>query len=145
MDGIAGGHTIGLAQCFTFKRRLFNYQGTGTSDPTLDSSLLSNLQTICPNPDTSNTNLAPLDSMSTYRFDNNYYSNLINKKGLLESDQALMSDSRTAGLVNSYNSDPMLFYKEFGVSMVKLGSVGVISGRNGQIRKKCGSVNLKNY
>ncbi|KAJ7946025.1 Peroxidase [Quillaja saponaria] len=83
---LSGGHTIGYAQCSNFQRRLFDFQGSGMPDPTLDSSLLSNLQGVCPNEDNSNTNLAPLDTASSYKFDNAYYTNLISNTGLLESD-----------------------------------------------------------
>ncbi|CAK9179712.1 unnamed protein product [Ilex paraguariensis] len=138
---LSGGHTIGLAQCFTFKRRLFDFKGSGKPDPSLDSSVLSSLRSTCPNADGSNTKLAPLDSQSTYSFDNLYYQNLVNKTGLLESDQALMDDPKTAAMVNSYSMYPFLFSQDFAASMVKLGNVGLLTGKAGEIRKKCGSVN----
>ncbi|KAL7206573.1 hypothetical protein ACSBR2_019314 [Camellia fascicularis] len=138
---LSGAHTIGYAQCFTFKRRLFNFKGSGNPDPTLDSSLLSNLKTTCPNVDKSNNMLAPLDTATSYMFDNAYYKNLVSNLGLLESDQALMGDPRTAAMVNSYSMYPFLFFQDFGASMVKLGSVGVLTGQAGEIRKQCGSVN----
>lgn len=103
--------------------------------------MLSNLQSTCPNTDGSNTNLTPLDIQSVTRFDNAYYRNLINNSGLLESDQALMSNSQTADMVKSYSLYPYLFYKDFAASMVKLGNLGVLTGQTGQIRKVCGSVN----
>ncbi|TYH78049.1 hypothetical protein ES332_D04G198700v1 [Gossypium tomentosum] len=139
---LSGAHTIGFAQCFTFKNRLFNFRGSGKPDPMLDSSALTNLQTMCPNIDSSNTNLAPLDSGSMYRFDNKYYTNLVNNAGLLESDQVLMQDSKTAAMVNSYSMNSFLFGNDFGTSMAKLGNIGVLTGNKGQIRKKCGAVNV---
>ncbi|XVF01202.1 hypothetical protein REPUB_Repub04eG0068100 [Reevesia pubescens] len=139
---LSGAHTIGYAQCFTFKRRLFNFRGSGKPDPTLDASALNSLQSMCPNTNSSNSNLAPLDSASAYRFDNMYYTNLVNNIGLLESDQALMGDSKTAAMVNSYSTNSYLFWNEFATSMAKLGNLGVLTGGKGQIRKKCGSVNL---
>ncbi|KAG5625123.1 hypothetical protein H5410_010341 [Solanum commersonii] len=137
---LSGAHTIGFAQCFTFKRRLFNYQDSGKPDPILDSSMLSNLQSTCPE-EGSNTKITPLDIQSVTRFDNAYYRNLMNNTGLLESDQALMSNSETADMVKSYSLYPYLFYQDFAASMVKLGNVGVLTGETGQIRKVCGSVN----
>ncbi|KAI4318389.1 hypothetical protein MLD38_032099 [Melastoma candidum] len=137
---LSGGHTIGSAQCFTFKRRLFDFNGSGKPDPTLDASFLTNLQTTCPKPDGSNSNLAPLDATNK-RFDGIYYSALLNNSGLLESDQALAVDRRTAPMVYNYANNPDSFWNDFGTSMVKMGSVGVITGGNGQIRRKCGSVN----
>ncbi|GAV61377.1 peroxidase domain-containing protein [Cephalotus follicularis] len=138
---ILGAHTIGFAQCFIFKRRLFDFKGSGKPDPTLDPSALKNLQTMCPNKDASNTKLAPLDALSVYRFDNAYYTNLANNTGLLESDQALKGDPNTAALVNSYSMNTFLFFNDFAASMVKLGNVGILTGKQGQIRLKCGSVN----
>ncbi|XP_031132035.1 peroxidase 10 [Ipomoea triloba] len=138
---LSGAHSVGFAQCFTFKRRLFNYQGSGKPDPTLESSFLSNLQTTCPNVDKSNTKLAPLDYQSAYRFDNSYYTNLVNNTGLLESDQALMANPQTADMVKYYSAYPYRFYMDFATSMVKLGNLGVLTGKDGQIRKICGSVN----
>ncbi|KAK9942202.1 hypothetical protein M0R45_007880 [Rubus argutus] len=137
---LSGGHTLGFAQCFTFKRRLFNFEGSGNPDPALDSSVLTKLQSICPNQDAANSNLAPLDS-SAVRFDNVYYTNLVNNAGLLESDQALVKDPNTATMVNLYSGNPFLFSQDFAASMMKLGNVGVLTGLNGQIRKRCGSVN----
>ncbi|XP_073046215.1 peroxidase 10-like isoform X1 [Primulina eburnea] len=138
---LSGGHTIGFAQCFTFKRRLFDFKSTGKPDPSLDSSFLTNLQGACPNVAKSNSNLNPLDFQSIYRFDNLYFKNLVNNTGLLESDQALLGDPKTAALVKDYSRDPFLFAKDFAASMMKLGNIGVLTGQAGQIRKKCGSVN----
>lgn len=136
-----GAHTIGFAQCFTFKSRLFNFDNTGNPDPTLDASLLQSLQQICPNQDESNSNLAPLDSVTTDRFDNVYYKNLENNSGLLQSDQALMGNNRTASLVMLYNRFPNLFATAFRRSMMKMSYIGVLKGNDGEIRKNCRVVN----
>ena len=136
-----GAHTIGFAQCFTFKSRLFNFDNTGNPDPTLDASLLQSLQQICPNQADSNTNLAPLDSVTTNKFDNVYYRNLVNNSGLLQSDQALMGDNRTAPMVMLYNRLPYLFASAFKTSMVKMSYIGVLTGHDGEIRKNCRVVN----
>ncbi|KAL2512185.1 Peroxidase 10 [Abeliophyllum distichum] len=138
---LSGGHTIGFAQCSSFKRRLFNFKDTGKPDPTLDSSVLSNLQNFCPNIDGSNNKTSPLDSQSVYRFDNIYYKNIINNSGLLESDQALIGDPKTEAMVKDYSADQFLFSRDFAASMVKLGNIGVLTGQAGQIRNKCGSIN----
>ncbi|KAF4366860.1 hypothetical protein F8388_013925 [Cannabis sativa] len=138
---LSGAHTIGFAQCSTFKKRLFDFKDSGSSDPSMDSLMLSNLQNMCPNKDTSNSNLAPLDYSSTFRFDNSYYVNVVNKRGLLQSDQALLDDPIAAALVNSYSNDPYLFSNDFAASMIKLSTVGILTAPYGEIRKKCGSIN----
>lgn len=136
-----GAHTIGFAQCSTFKRRLFDFDGSGNPDPTLDSSLLGSLRSVCPNQNDSDSNLAPLDPVTTNKFDNVYFKNLLNNSGLLESDQALMNDNTTTALVSNYSKYPYLFSKEFAASMVKLTNIGVLTGKDGEIRKNCRVVN----
>ncbi|XP_058080368.1 peroxidase 10-like [Magnolia sinica] len=138
---LSGAHTIGFAQCFTFKSRLFDFAGSGKPDPNLDSSLLQSLQSVCPNGDGSNANLAPLDPVTINKFDNVYFKNLVNNSGLLQSDQALMRDTDSSALVNNYSKYPYLFSKDFGASMAKMANIGVITGQDGQIRKNCRAVN----
>ncbi|XP_010935535.1 peroxidase 10 [Elaeis guineensis] len=138
---LSGAHTIGFAQCFTFKNRLFNFNNSGEPDPALDTSLLRNLQSLCPNNVSSNSNLAPLDPVTTSRFDNVYYKNLMNSSGLLQSDQALLDDSDTASMVSDYSRYPYMFFRDFGASMVKMDSIGVLTGGNGEIRTNCRVVN----
>ncbi|XP_054786137.1 peroxidase 10-like [Prosopis cineraria] len=138
---LSGGHTIGFAQCFTFKGRLFDFDGSGKPDPGMDSALLSGLRRMCPNRNSSNRNLAPLDAASFSRFDNAYYTNLVKNSGLLQSDQVLKADPATVNLVNYYSLDQFAFFIDFAASMAKLSSVGVLTGQNGQVRLKCGSVN----
>lgn len=138
---LSGAHTFGFAQCFTFKPRLFNFDGSGNADPSLDASLLQNLQKLCPNQADSDTNLAPLDSVTTTTFDNMYYKNLLNNSGLLQSDQALLGDNITASQVSNYSKWPILFFRDFAVSIEKMGRIGVLTGQQGQIRTNCRVVN----
>ncbi|XP_019444704.1 PREDICTED: peroxidase 10 isoform X2 [Lupinus angustifolius] len=105
---LSGAHTFGFAQCFTFKPRLFNFGGSGQSDPSLDTSL---------------------------------HKNIVNNAGLLQSDQALLGDNRTASFVNNYSKWPLLFFRDFAVSVEKMGRIGVLTGQQGQIRKNCRVVN----
>ncbi|XP_050371753.1 peroxidase 10-like isoform X2 [Argentina anserina] len=138
---LSGAHTIGLAQCFTFKTRLFNFSESGKPDPVLDRSLLIKLQRVCPNQADSDTTLSPLDPVTSTKFDNIYFKRLVNKSGLLQSDQLLMGDNRTAPMVISYSRFPNLFNKDFRESMVKMANIGVLTGRTGQIRRNCRVVN----
>ncbi|XP_015868739.3 peroxidase 10 [Ziziphus jujuba] len=138
---LSGAHTIGFAQCFTFKSRLFNFDGSGNPDPTLDASLLQNLRSVCPNQADSDTKLAPLDPITSTRFDNTYFRNLLNNSGVLQSDQALLGDNTTASMVINYSRFPYLFSRDFGASMVKMSNIDVLTGQNGEIRKNCRVIN----
>ncbi|KAF5196119.1 Peroxidase [Thalictrum thalictroides] len=140
---LSGAHTIGFAQCFTFRRRLFNFGGSGKPDPTLDSSMLKNLQTVCPNGDVKKTNnkIAPLDSQTINKFDNLYYKNVMSNTGLLESDQVLLRDPKSTSMVTYYSMNPSMFSDDFATSMVKMGNIGILTGEEGEIRKNCRFVN----
>ncbi|XP_031496311.1 peroxidase N-like [Nymphaea colorata] len=141
---LSGGHTIGLSRCAFFSRRLFNYSGTGAPDTTMDPTMVSDLQTVCPQNGDGNST-APLDRNSEDLFDNNYFSNLLSGKGLLESDQILFSSAAAATttktLVETYSKNSASFMTAFANSMVKMGSISPLTGSNGQIRKNCRVVN----
>lgn len=144
MRGCVGGHTIGLARCSSFSTRLFNFSGTGAADPTMDANMVTDLQSLCPQTSDGNATTA-LDRNSTDLFDNHYFKNLLNAKGLLISDQVLFSSSAAASttkaLVENYSSDSAKFFADFANSMIKMGNIGVLTGSSGQIRTNCKVVN----
>ena len=139
-----GGHTIGQARCAVFSNRLYNFSGPGIPDNTLDTNMLSDLQNLCPvNGDGNKTTF--LDRNSTDLFDNHYFQNLLNQKGLLGSDQILFSSDEakttTQSLVQSYSTNPRRFFADFLNSMIKMGNISPLTGSNGEIRKNCRVVN----
>ena len=80
--------------------------------------------------------------MSPATFDNQYYINLLSGEGLLPSDQALVTDDyQTRQLVLSYAEDPLAFFEDFKNSMLKMGSLGALTGNDGEIRRNCRIVN----
>ncbi|XP_043693387.1 peroxidase N-like [Telopea speciosissima] len=140
-----GSHTIGLARCTTFNQRLFNFSGTGSSDVTMNTEMVTDLQNLCPQNGDGNKTTS-LDQNSTDLFDNHYFKNLINGKGLLFSDHTLYSSddeavSTTKMLVESYTNDSSLFFKGFANSMIKVGNISPLTGSVGEIRKNCRVVN----
>ncbi|KAK2394570.1 peroxidase [Trifolium repens] len=139
---LSGAHTIGRGQCKFFVDRLYNFSNTGNPDPTLNTTYLQTLQSICPNsgPGTTLTNL---DLTTPDTFDSAYYSNLKIGKGLFQSDQELFSTSGadTIAIVDSFNNNQTLFFENFKVSMVKMGNIGVLTGSQGEIRTQCNFVN----
>ncbi|KVI00237.1 heme peroxidase [Cynara cardunculus var. scolymus] len=140
-----GAHTIGSAKCAVFSHRLFNFSGTNAPDKTLlDPAMVSDLQARCPVNGDGNKTTA-LDRNSVDLFDNHYFKNLVNGKGLLESDQFLYSSdeavSTTRSLVEVYSNNQQLFLNDFVTSMVKMGNTSPLTGSSGEVRKNCRVVN----
>ncbi|KAF6139169.1 hypothetical protein GIB67_023222 [Kingdonia uniflora] len=141
---LSGAHTIGFAQCSTFSPRLYNFSGSGAPDPTIASDLLPVLQNLCPQGGNASV-LSPLDPNTTSNFDNQYYNNLRNGKGILGSDQVLFSAASAATttkpIVETYSTSTTAFFKNFAVSMIKMGNISPLTGSAGQIRANCRVVN----
>ncbi|KAL8130146.1 hypothetical protein V2J09_019301 [Rumex salicifolius] len=140
---LSGGHTIGTSHCSSFTNRLYNFTGKNTAadfDPTLDSNYVPHLRTKCPQ--NGANNLAEMDPGSARTFDQSYYTLVSKRRGLFQSDSALLDDSETKAYVKSHSSgDPTAFFKDFGVSMVNMGRIGVLTGSSGEIRKVCSKTN----
>ncbi|GKA61719.1 stigma-specific peroxidase [Tanacetum coccineum] len=139
---LVGGHTIGTAACARFDYRLHNYSTTIKTDPDIDQAFLPKLKTQCPNK-TNNPNRVALDTYSETNFDNSYYGNLRNGRGVLESDSKLWSDGRTHKFVQQFlgSSNRLKFNNQFGRAMVKLSNVEVKTGQQGEIRRVCNTIN----
>ncbi|XP_060669653.1 lignin-forming anionic peroxidase-like [Ziziphus jujuba] len=136
MVALSGSHTMGQAQCVTFRDRIYN----NASD--IDAGFASTRRRGCPaNQGDGNSNLAPLDLVTPNQLDNNYFKNLIQKKGLLESDQVLFSGGSTDSIVSEYSSNPSKFLSDFASAMVKMGDIEPLTGSAGQIRRICSAVN----
>uniref|UniRef100_A0A5B6YH61 Peroxidase n=1 Tax=Davidia involucrata TaxID=16924 RepID=A0A5B6YH61_DAVIN len=139
---LSGAHTFGRAQCFTFSQRLYNFSGTGNPDPTVDPTYLETLRQTCPEGGSANT-LANLDPSTPDSFDNNYFTNLQNNQGLLQTDQELFSTSGadTVAIVNRFGNSQTEFFDSFGPSMINMGNISPLTGTNGEIRSDCKRVN----
>ncbi|KMT01981.1 hypothetical protein BVRB_9g208890 isoform B [Beta vulgaris subsp. vulgaris] len=135
MTVLSGGHTIGLARCSSFRPHIYN-------DSNIDPRFAALRQANCPRPRGSGDfNLAPLDLQTPTRFDNDYYQNLVAKRGLLHSDQQLYNGGSEDSLVLTYSRNQAAFFQDFANSMINMGNIQPLTGTNGEIRKKCGFVN----
>lgn len=128
-----GAHTTGQARCQLFRGRIYN-------ETIIDSSFATSVQSNCPSTG-GDSNLTPLDVTTNVLFDNAYFKNLVNKKGLLHSDQQLFSGGSTDSQVTTYSTSFSSFYTDFASAMVKMGNLSPLTGNNGQIRTNCRQVN----
>lgn len=139
---LSGAHTFGRAKCSTFSNRLNDFDGAGNPDPDLNTTYLETLRQTCPQGGNANT-LTDLDPSSPDAFDNNYFTNLQNQRGLLQSDQELFSTpgADTIAIVNRFASSQTDFFDSFAQSMINMGNISPLTGTNGEIRSDCKRVN----
>ncbi|EYU33918.1 hypothetical protein MIMGU_mgv1a010413mg [Erythranthe guttata] len=137
---LSGSHTIGISHCSSFSNRLYNFTGKNDADPTLDSEYAAKLKQKCKPGD--QNSIVEMDPGSFKTFDVSYFTLVAKRRGLFESDAALLNDGETKAYLKfqALNKGPT-FFKDFGESMVKMGRIGVITGEGGEIRKVCTKVN----
>ncbi|KAL5232303.1 hypothetical protein ABZP36_031079 [Zizania latifolia] len=141
---LSAGHTIGTSHCFSFSDRLYNFTGMDNIhdvDPTLEVQYMARLRSKCPSLD-DNTTLVEMDPGSFKTFDLGYYKHVAKRRGLFHSDGALLTDAFTRAYVQRHAAGfQEEFFADFAASMVKMGNVDVLTGAQGEIRKKCSVVN----
>ncbi|KAL1818094.1 hypothetical protein ACET3Z_020668 [Daucus carota] len=139
---LSGAHTVGFGHCSSFSARLYNFNGTGNPDPSFDSEYVANLKARKCKSANDTTTRVEMDPGSVRTFDLSYYSLLLKRRGLFQSDAALTTSSTTKALITQLLQGSIEnFYAEFAKSMEKMGQIGVLTGSSGEVRKNCAFVN----
>lgn len=131
LNPLKGGHTIGAASCKFFSNRLYP-----TTDLSMDTKFVSKLKGSCP-VNSNSSAFSFLDTMTPQKFDNAYYRNLQQGKGLLASDNLLFTNPMTRRTINRFASNEGAFFNAFTSAMTKLGRIQVKTAKDGEIRKDC--------
>lgn len=140
MVALSGAHTIGFTRCSLLSLVEFNRGGNGDGDSAINSSFLQDLQGRCGGG--SGNTVSPLDYVSAFRFDNYYFSNLKENKGVFRSDRVLASASAsTRSTVELFASNQFLFFESFKCAMIKMGNISPPKGIPLEIRRNCRKVN----
>ncbi|VAH49195.1 unnamed protein product [Triticum turgidum subsp. durum] len=140
---LTAAHTIGTTACFFVKDRLYSYPLPGSrtgSDPSIPAAFLSELKARCA-PGDFNTRV-PLDRGSQGTFDDSILRNI--RAGLvpIASDAALEASNATGALVGAYlGAASSSFAQDFVGAMIKMGTIGAITGDAGEIRDVCSAFN----
>ncbi|XP_057493074.1 peroxidase 51-like [Actinidia eriantha] len=140
MIALSAAHTVGFSHCSKFANRIYNFSRDNPVDPTLDKAYAAQLQSMCPK------NVDPriainMDPNTPKTFDNVYFQNLQQGKGLFTSDQVLFTDSTSKPTVDTWAGNSPAFQQAFIEAMTKLGRVGVKTGSSGNIRIDCSAFN----
>jgi peroxidase len=106
----------------------------------LDPNYITKLKGKCKLGDA--LSFAEMDPGSFKTFDEDYYTLVAKRRGLFQSDAALLDDPETKAYVKlQATTHGSTFFKDFAVSMVNMARVGVLTGKDGEIRKQCSKVN----
>ncbi|EES16804.1 peroxidase 43 isoform X2 [Sorghum bicolor] len=142
---LTAAHTVGTTACFFVKDRLYSYPlpggGTG-ADPSIPAPFVAELKARCP-PGDFNTRL-PLDRGSETDFDDSILRNIRSGFAVIASDAALANSNATRALVDAYlGASARSFQRDFAAAMVKMGTVGAITGDDdaGEVRDVCSAFN----
>ncbi|OAY74648.1 peroxidase 44-like [Ananas comosus] len=125
---LLGAHTVGSVHCAFIQ-----------PDPSMDARLKRRLAKLCRGGD--NTTTAFLDQATPFVVDNRFYKQVMRNKGVMGIDQELGSDNSTAPIVRRLAKDREGFLNKFTDVLVKMGSLDVLVGSEGEIRTNCRAFN----
>ncbi|CAL4965922.1 unnamed protein product [Urochloa decumbens] len=139
LTALSGAHTVGQARCSVFRSHIYN-----DSSATINATFAAGLRaTVCPFTG-GDGNLAPLEPRAPDAFDNGYFRDLVDRRVLLRSDQALYGsggagNGTTDALVRAYAANGTAFAADFAAAMVRMGNL--VGSGGGEVRLNCRRVN----
>ncbi|KAL2332234.1 hypothetical protein Fmac_019815 [Flemingia macrophylla] len=144
---LIGAHTMGRTHCSFIVDRLYDYNGSGKPDPSMDATLLETLRKVCPprkkgQPDPL-VYLNP-ESGSNYNFTQSFYRRILSHQAVLGVDQQLLYGANTKQITEEFSVGFEDFRRSFAASMYKMGNFEVLTGNQGEIRRNCRYTNKGN-
>lgn len=138
-----GAHTIGSAHCSAFSER-FKLDSKGKFkliDTSLDRSYAAELTQQCGTSQAQTSITVNNDPETPFLFDNQYYQMLLAHKGLFQSDAVLLDNAKSLKKVEEFANDKISFFDNWAEAFLKLASIEVKTGEDGEIRRSCSVMN----
>jgi peroxidase len=133
MTALSGAHSVGRSQCRSFRNHIYNERN-------INATFARLRQQTCPRVG-GDGNLAPFDVQTPNKFDNAYYRDLVQRRGLLHSDQELFNGGSQDALVRAYSTNRAQFNADFVTAMIKMGNLRPAAGTPTEVRRNCRRVN----
>ncbi|CAJ2671979.1 peroxidase 44-like protein [Trifolium pratense] len=129
MVTLLGAHTVGITHCSFIESRIKNESFS------MDGDLRNKLFEVCGIKERDPT--VVLDQKTPFVFDNEFYNEILLRRGVLSIDQNLALDSISKEVVTSLAANGVSFREKFVGAVVKMGKIDVLTGNEGEIRKNC--------
>ncbi|KAK4380121.1 hypothetical protein RND71_001983 [Anisodus tanguticus] len=135
-------HTLGVTHCFNIESRLYD-------DPSKRDQANNEhgrefemyLKLSCPQGSITSNVSFELNEPTTLTFDNHYFINAINGRGVLRIDAEIPFGPRTAPFVQRFAADQDAFFQAFSSAFVKLSTSGILTDSQGTVRRSCNALN----
>ncbi|KAL8153514.1 LOW QUALITY PROTEIN: hypothetical protein V2J09_011274 [Rumex salicifolius] len=135
-------------RCRYIMDRLYNFNGSGKSDPSMDDTNLASLRAKCPKTKKKGEHEGIVamnpDAGSEYALSNTTYTRIVNYKAVMGVDQQLMYNKDTMQLAQEFSDTLQDFKLALALSMARMSEIGVLNGSNGEIRRHCAYSNKDN-
>lgn len=134
-----------MTHCSNIDDRLYNFNGTGQPDGSMDPNFLAQLKEKCP-PESKEDKRVYLNPSSgrNYSFENSYYKRVLKHQAVLTVDQQMITTIDGIRIAQEFGAKFEDLRKFFALAMTRMGGLGVLTGKKGEIRLNCRYTNANN-
>lgn len=133
----AGSHTLGAGHCVNIVDRLYEPK----DDDFMSNTFNLYLRFSCPDKVPLNNLTVLPNDLTPILFDNQYFRDILAGRGPFTIDSRIASDQRTSPTVGAFSNDQAFFFRAFSSAFLKLSTNGVLTGNNGEVRRRCNQTN----
>ncbi|XP_068664272.1 peroxidase 29-like [Aristolochia californica] len=140
---LLGAHTIGVTHCININ---MNYEGQPEEQiGGMGSHFQKFLKLSCRKTGSLAKTAFLTNDLTNLVFDNQYFRDTVDGKGVLRVDAEISRNPRTAPIVAQFAEDQNYFFEVFTSAFVKLSSSGVLTGDQGRVVRTCNGIDYGNF